>query len=412
MQILIIGSGGREHALAKACHKSDLVKQVYVAPGNDGMRDCAKTVNINNIDEMLEFAKQNKIDLTIVGPEEYLSKGIVDSFRTNNLLIFGPTKKASQLEASKAYAKLLMEKFNVPTASYVVFEDYKSAEEYASKQSYPLVIKYDGLAAGKGVVIVNSFEEAKTVLKDMLDLQKFGKDRVVIEEYLEGIEFTLMALVNDDNISIMDVSQDYKQVFDNDEGPNTGGMGVCSPVDVITDSDKTYALNNIINPIVKGMKSEGNPFCGFLYAGLMKTRNGIKVIEFNVRFGDPEAEVLLERLESDLVESILKIMNGETTTLNWSSDYAIGVVMASKGYPSSYQKGFKIENLDDVNCQLLHMGTTYKNGYYTNGGRVLIAISKAESFKKAYDVVYENIKRIKCDNLFYRTDIGKNSDNK
>lgn len=406
MRVLIIGKGGREHALAFSCAKSKMVSKVYVASGNGGMVNDYEIVNISEDDNsaLVNFALENNIDLTIVGPENSLSNGIVDDFISNGLKIFGPTKAATMIESSKEFSKDLMKKYNIPTAKYEVFSDYELALKYIEVQGCPIVIKYDGLAAGKGVVIVNNLEEAKVTLKDMLLDNVYGDSKVVIEEFLEGIEFSLMTMVNANNVFALEVSQDHKQLNDGDKGPNTGGMGAFSPVDVITNEVVSESINTIMKPVAEALVLEGKPFLGFLYGGLMLTRDGIKVIEFNARFGDPEAEVVLPRLESDFVQNVLDVIEGKCPELEWSNDYVVGVVMASSGYPNEYEKGFLIEgNLNDV----FHMGTTYNDGVYTNGGRVLLVQGRESTLELAIENAYKKVKEVKCENLIFRTDIGR-----
>ena len=408
MKVLVIGSGGREHAIIDKLNESKHVTEIFAAPGNPGMKE-ASLVNIKVTDKeaLLKFAKENKIDLTVVGPEASLATGIVDLFRENNLNIFGPTLNAARLETSKEFAKEIMAKYNVPTASYASFTNYEEAKKYLISKGAPIVIKYDGLAAGKGVVVAKTLEEADNALKDMLIDDKFGSDKVVIEEYLEGPEFSFMCFVDGNNVYPMDLSQDHKRAYDNDLGPNTGGMGAYSPVPIITQSDKEYAYNNILKKVANGMVNEGIPFTGVLYGGLMKTKDGIKVIEFNARFGDPETEVVLPRLESDLYEVFMNLINHKEISLKWSDLYCLGIVMASKGYPDKYEKMHKITGLDKVCGKVYYMGVDVKdNTYYTNGGRVLFVVEKAKTLLEARNKALEDIKKIECDNLFYRTDIA------
>lgn len=406
-RVLVIGSGGRCHAVIAALAKSKLVDKIYAAPGNAGIAKLAELVNFKEteVDALVNFAIDKKIDLTIVGPEIALQKGIVDSFKAKNLLIFGPTKDAAMIETSKEFAKKLMFKYGIPTAKYEVFESYDNALAYVEKQGCPIVLKYDGLAAGKGVVVAMNLEEAVAGLKDMLLDNTFGKGRVVIEEYLEGPEFSFMSFVNHELVYPLELAQDHKRAYDNDLGPNTGGMGAYSPVPFVTDEEKTYALENIIRKTAKAMVAEGRPFTGVLYAGLIKTKKGIKVIEFNARFGDPETEVVLPRLESDLYKVIIDVLHRKKPQLVWTTKATIGIVMASKGYPMDYEKGFEITGIDAPN--VYHMGTKMENGkYYTNGGRVLICVAMDENLKQANRTANQMVQNISCDNLFYRKDIG------
>ncbi len=405
MKTLVIGRGGREHVLCECLAKSSLVSKVYVAPGNGGMSANFNVVDINedDITGLVNFALNNNIELTVVGPEVSLSLGIVNEFLKHGLKIFGPTKEAAMIESSKEFAKDLMKKYNIPTASYEVFSDYDLAIEYIEKIGVPIVIKYDGLAAGKGVVIVNTIEEAKSTLKTMLVDKVYGNSKVVIEEFLEGIEFSLMAMVNAKNLFEMEVSQDHKQLYDGDKGPNTGGMGAYSPVDVISEDVIKYSVEKIMKPVASAMVSEGVSFSGFLYGGLILTKDGVKVIEFNARFGDPEAEVVLPRLESDLVKNILDVMDGNDPVLKWNNEYVVGVVMASKGYPEKYEKNHLIKgDLSNV----YHMGTVLNGEYYTNGGRVLLVKGSGNNLEKAMQNAYKNVEKVECSNFIYRSDIG------
>jgi phosphoribosylamine--glycine ligase len=365
-------------------------------------------VNIKDTDvsNLVEFAKSEKIDLVVVGPEASLAVGIIDALNEAGIKAFGPTKAAARIESSKNFAKDLMLKYDIPTARYEVFEDYESAISFVKISPFPTVIKYDGLAAGKGVVIAENYEEAEAALKDMLLDDKFGHGKVVIEEYLEGPEFSFMCFVDGENVYPLQLAQDHKRAYDGDKGPNTGGMGAYSPLPFITEADYNEALNKIMIPTAKAMVNEEIPFKGVLYGGLMKTKKGIKVIEFNCRFGDPETEVVLPRLKSDIYDAFMAIVDGNKPNLEWDSDATIGIVMASKGYPSDYQKGFVIENATSDN--IYHMGTKFdENGnYVTNGGRVLFVVAKAPTLEEANKKANELVKEIKCDNLFYRTDIG------
>lgn len=409
MRVLVIGSGGREHAIIDKLSESSLVDKIYAAPGNDGMKKICKLVNIKETDKesLLKFAIDNNIELTVVGPEASLATGIVDLFEENGLKIFGPTKEAAKIESSKEFAKDLMKKYNIPTASYETFTNYDKALEYINTHKIPTVIKYDGLAAGKGVVVAKTYDEANKALLDMLVDDKFGEGKVVIEEYLEGIEFSFMCFVDGTNVYPLDISQDHKRAYDNDLGPNTGGMGAYSPVPIISESDVKYALENIMKPVSSALVKEGVPFKGLLYGGLMKTSDGIKVIEFNSRFGDPETEVVLPRLKSDLCKAMLDILDHKKPLLEWQEAYTLGIVMASKGYPMDYKKGFVIKNLDKVSSKVYYMGVKQeKDNLLTNGGRVLIVVANGTSVIDAKEKALKDVEKIECDNLFYRTDIG------
>ncbi len=408
MKVLVIGSGGREHAIINKLSESKHVDQIFAAPGNKGMKEATLVnINVTDKDSLLNFALENNIDLTVVGPEASLETGIVDLFREHNLKIFGPTKNASRVETSKDFAKKIMAKYNIPTAKFETFTDYASASDYVKKVGAPIVIKYDGLAAGKGVVVANTIDEALNALKDMLVDDIYGDSKVVIEECLFGPEFSFMCFVDGLNVYPLDIAQDHKRAFDNDLGPNTGGMGAYSPVPIISEEDKTYALEHIMKPMAKALANEDSLFTGVLYGGLMKTKDGIKVIEFNARFGDPETEVVLPRLENDLYETFIDLIDHKEIKLAWSKEYALGIVLASKGYPSKYEKGHLISNLDKVDGKVYYMGVDVKdNKYYTNGGRVLFVVEKGKTLKEARDKALSEIKKIECDNLFYRTDIG------
>lgn len=409
MRVLVIGSGGREHAIIDKLSESSLVDKIYAAPGNDGMKNICELVNIKetNKESLLKFAKDNNIELTVVGPEASLATGIVDLFEENGLKIFGPTKEAAKIESSKEFAKDLMKKYNIPTASYETFTNYDKALEYINTHKIPTVIKYDGLAAGKGVVVAKTYDEANKALLDMLVDDKFGEGKVVIEEYLEGIEFSFMCFVDGTNVYPLDISQDHKRAYDNDLGPNTGGMGAYSPVPIISECDVKYALENIMKPVSSALVKEGVPFKGLLYGGLMKTSDGIKVIEFNSRFGDPETEVVLPRLKSDLCKAMLDILDHKKPLLEWQEAYTLGIVMASKGYPMDYKKGFVIKNLDKVSSKVYYMGVKQeKDNLLTNGGRVLIVVANGTSVIDAKEKALKDVEKIECDNLFYRTDIG------
>ncbi|RMD47078.1 MAG: phosphoribosylamine--glycine ligase, partial [Aquificota bacterium] len=353
MKILIVGNGGREHALAWKIKQSPLVDKLYVAKGNAGIWQIAEKIDISptDIQNLVKFAKQEKIDLTVVGPEQPLSAGIVDAFLENGLKIFGHKKDAALLEASKVFAKNFMKKYDIPTAFYEAFDNENEAIKFVKKMGTPIVIKADGLAAGKGVIIANSEEDAIKTIRDMF-AGKFGEasKRIVIEEFLEGEEASYIAMVDDEKLIPMATSQDHKRVFDNDEGPNTGGMGAYSPAPIITPEIEKEILEKIMYPTLKGMKKEGRPLRGFLYAGLMIGSKGINVLEFNVRMGDPETQPIMRRLESDLVQHMLDILDGNIDKVKpqWSEKWSIGVVMASKGYPEKYEKGFEITGIEEA----------------------------------------------------------------
>ena len=407
--ILVIGQGGREHAIAWKLSQSKLVKHVFVLPGNDGM--ISSKISIQNIDstnfqEVIQFAKKENIYYTIVGPEVELSLGIVDAFEKEGLRIFGPNKYAAQLESSKSFCKEKMQEFNIPTSSYEKFTNINKAVTYIKNASFPIVIKADGLAAGKGVSICNNFTDAQKVIHQYLGERKFGnasKD-IIIEEYLEGPEFSQLAFVNDDKISYMKIAQDYKRAFDNDKGENTGGMGCHMPVNLSKESiNEGY---NIINKMVMGMKASGHPFKGILYAGLMDTKDGVKVIEFNVRFGDPETELILSSMESDLFLIIDNMLNKDIIKIKWSNKHYVGVVLASKGYPDAYAKNIPLPNLDTTS-QIFYMGVKKNNNHLvSNGGRVLISVGSGDTMHDAKKQAYSAFDNLNTKDFFYRTDIS------
>ena len=409
MNVLVIGSGGREHAIVEAISRSPKAPKIYAAPGNAGIAQLAECVAIKDteVDKLLEFAKANAIDVTVVGPEAALAAGVVDAFRAAGLKIFGPTKAAAEIEASKDFAKRLMVKYDVPTAAYETFSDFDAALAYVKKGSLPTVLKYDGLAAGKGVVIATTMEEAEATLRDMLLDTRFGKGSVVIEEFLTGEEFSLMCFVAGNKICPMPVAQDHKRAYDNDEGPNTGGMGAYTELPFISEEDHAYAMENIMQRVADAMVAEGTPFTGVLYGGLMKTPNGIKVIEFNARFGDPETEVVLPRLKSDAIDVFMAVASNEQPAAEWSEGATLGIVLASKGYPGDYTKGHVIRGVERVESKVYHMGTAMKDGeLVTNGGRVMFVVAEAPTLREAQQKAMEDVERIECDNLFHRNDIG------
>ncbi|HJC35868.1 MAG TPA: phosphoribosylamine--glycine ligase [Candidatus Merdibacter merdavium] len=407
MKVLVIGKGGREHAIAHAVSRSSKVTAVYAAPGNPGMKSIATNVNISDsdVEGLVAFAKENQIDLTIVGPEHTLSLGVVDAFQKEGLKIFGPTKAAAQVESSKDFAKRIMMRHGIPTAAYATFDDKDAAVCYVKEKGAPIVVKEDGLKAGKGVTVAHTVEEALDAL-DIAFAQEGNK--VVIEECLTGFEFSLICFVCGDVVVPMEIAQDHKCAFDGDTGPNTGGMGVYSPVRRITPQIIEETMNTIMKPMAKAMVEEGVPFTGFLYGGLMLTDDGVKTIEFNARFGDPEAEVILPRLKSDFVEIIETVMDHEECTPEWSDEVTLGVVLASAGYPASSTKGAVIEGLDQVDALVYHMGTAEAEGkLVTAGGRVLIIVAQAPTLEDAYAKAYAEVAKVRCDCLFHRNDIGK-----
>lgn len=409
MNVLVIGGGGREHAIVDALSRSAKVGKIYCAPGNAGIARQAECVAIREtaVEELRDFALEKGIGLTVVGPEVALAAGVVDCFRKAGLRIFGPTKAAARIESSKEFAKELMAKYGIPTAGFRAFTEYGAVRDYVAGRPFPAVLKYDGLAAGKGVVIARTMEEADAALKDMLLDDKFGEGKVVIEDYLEGPEFSFMCFVSGRRVWPMVLAQDHKRVYDGDKGPNTGGMGAYSPLPFITPEDERFALERILQPVADAMVAEGCPFEGVLYGGLMKTAQGIKVIEFNARFGDPETEVVLPRLKSDIVDIFCAVAEGLDTQLEWHDFATLGIVLASKGYPGSYEKGHEIKGLDRVEGTVYHMGTKADGErILTNGGRVLFVVGRGATLAEAREAALRDVARIECDNLFHRTDIG------
>lgn len=416
MKVLVIGSGGREHAIVWKMAQSKEVDKIFVAPGNSGMNDLAECVDlsVSDIDGLLDFAKCEAIDLTVVGPELPLTLGIVDLFEKNDLLCFGPTQACAQIEGSKTFSKNLMKKYNIPTAEYGTFTDYNEAKDFAGKLGLPCVIKADGLAAGKGVVICESQEDIENTLKDMLLDNKFGEsgNRVVVEEFLSGQEVSILAFADGDHVLPMVSAQDHKRIFDGDLGANTGGMGAYSPASIYTEELAENVVKNIIQPTIQAMKNEGSPFTGILYTGLILTEKGPKVLEYNARFGDPETQPVLMRLESDLYEVIMACMEKrlDSVSLDWSEDAAVSVVLAAGGYPESPEKGKVIKGLDGVfsdHTVVFHAGTIAKDGkILTNGGRVLNVTSRGKTIEEAIEHVYQSVANISFENMQFRKDIG------
>lgn len=410
-KVLVVGSGGREHAIAWRFSLSEQVEKVYVAPGNPGMSDVAECVNIkvNEFEKLIAFVKENEIDLTFIGPENPLVDGIVDAFEKKGLKAFGPKANAAILEGSKAFSKEIMKKYDIPTAKYETFTDYQAAKEYLLQQAAPIVLKADGLAAGKGVIIAQSIEEAIESAKEMMCEGKFAQagNTLVVEEFLEGEEFSLLALVKDDLVCPLQIAQDHKRAYDNDLGPNTGGMGAYTPVSHLPQSAIDEAMEKVMRPICKAMMTEGRNYQGVLYGGLMLTKSGVKTIEFNCRFGDPETEVILQALVGDFYQICSDVLNGVQPEYSFDDQTYLGVVMASTNYPESSTKGVVIENINESSPVIFHMGTGKKDGKYTtNGGRVLFVSGKGNSIEEAKKNAYSVVEQIHSEALFYRKDIG------
>ncbi|EGT3686600.1 phosphoribosylamine--glycine ligase [Clostridioides difficile] len=416
MKILVVGGGGREHAICWKLSKEKNVEKIYCAPGNAGIANIAECVNIGdtNIEELLKFAKENEIGLTIVGPEVPLVMGIVDEFEKEGLRVFGPNKKCAQLEGSKAFSKEFMIKHNIPTAKYKEYTNLEEAISEIDSFGYPVVIKADGLAAGKGVVIPENREDAIATLKEMMSDKKFGAagDKIVIEEFLKGIETSILAFVDNDTIVPMASAKDHKKVNNYEQGPNTGGMGTFSPSEIYTEELANKVKETVLEKTLEGFKKDGLNFKGILFVGLMITEDGEKVLEYNVRFGDPETQSVLFRLETDLHEIMEAILDNKLKDIeiNYSDDEAVCVMLTSGGYPDSYEKGKIItglENLDD-DIVVFHSGTKMFDGnLVTNGGRVIGITAKSTTVKDAAEKVYENIKKINFEGMHYRTDIGR-----
>lgn len=414
MKVLVIGGGGREHAIAKQFSIAPSVTNVFVAPGNDGMKNDAEIINIqaDDFEGLVSFAKENEVDLTFVGPEDPLANGLVDYFAAHGLTAFGPMKAAAQIEGSKSFAKELMKKYGIPTAAYGTFTDAEEAKAFIREKGAPIVVKADGLAAGKGVIVAMKLEEALHAVDDMIGNQKFGdsSSKVVIEEFLDGEEFSFMSFVHAGQIYPMVIAQDHKRAYDGDRGPNTGGMGAYSPVPQISVDVVQEAYEKVVAPTVEAMAAEGTPFTGILYAGLILTEDGPKVIEFNARFGDPEAQVVLPRMASDFGEFMAALMQGESYELVWNDDEVLGVVIAAEGYPENPIKGAKLPDLQvltDAGLDVFHAGTKRDgDDYVGNGGRVILIAAKGASLKEAQADVYNRLRDLKWDGFFFRTDIG------
>lgn len=419
MKILVIGGGGREHALAWKFAQSEQVVEVFVAPGNAGTYREEKINNVEisaeDIPSLLRFARDEHIDLTVVGPEQPLVLGVVDEFRNAGLKCFGPSKAAAQLEGSKAFSKDFLARHQIPTAAYEVFTNADAACAYIAEQGAPIVVKADGLAAGKGVIVANTVVQAEDAVRDMLEDNRFGTAgaRVVIEEFMQGEEASFICMVDGKNILPLATSQDHKARDDGDEGPNTGGMGAYSPAPVVTAEVHQRIMREVIEPTVRGMAEDGTPYTGFLYAGLMISPDGApRVVEFNCRFGDPETQPVLMRLKSDLAELCLVALEGklDAAAIEWDKRAAVGVVLAAGGYPASYAKGKRIDGLNEVDnddTKVFHAGTLSQDGItLTNGGRVLCVTALGEDVTTAQRAAYDGVHKICWEDLYYRTDIG------
>lgn len=419
MRLLLIGGGGREHALAWKLAQSPLVEMIYVAPGNPGIAllDKCECVDLplQEMEKVADYAEANSIDLTVVGPEASLVDGIADVFIARGLALFGPSKAAAELEGSKAFSKQLMEKYNIPTAFFKVCEDIEAAKAYVKEKGAPIVVKADGLAAGKGVVVAMTEQEALDAIDDMMGDLKFGGAgaRVVLEEFMEGEEASLLAFTDGETIVSMIAAQDYKRANDNDEGPNTGGMGTYAPAPVMTDILRLKAVEKVLKPTIAAMKAEGRPYQGCLYAGLMINGDSIKVVEFNCRFGDPETQVIMPLLDGDLAEIMLACATGTLAKadIGWHDQAAVCVVMASGGYPGSYQQGLLISGLAEADAlegvAVFHAGTKVVDGQIvTAGGRVLGVTAVGKNIREAKDKAYEAIAKISFEGAHYRQDIA------
>ena len=418
MKVLVVGGGGREHALCWKISQSPLVEKTYCAPGNAGISRHAECIDISvgDFDSLAQFVKEESVDLTVVGPEQPLCEGITDFFEEEALLIFGPSKAAAELEGSKIFSKDLMKKYGIPTGEYFVFTDIKQALAKVAEVEHPFVVKADGLAAGKGVIICHSREEGEDAVRSMMEHEAFGQagTKVVIEEFLTGEEASFFAFTDGENILPLEPSQDHKPIFDGDKGPNTGGMGAYAPAPVVTDELRQRIIDEVMVPTVQAMKSEGRTYRGILYAGLMIKDESLKVLEFNCRFGDPEAQPLLMRMESDVVPILYSIARGKMRTdpIEWREGFCVCVVMASKGYPGSYNKGVELKKLGDFTdtreTVVFHAGTALSGKkLVTNGGRVLGVTSLGDTIEESIRSAYKAVDSISEESLVYRTDIAK-----
>ncbi|PNS01336.1 phosphoribosylamine--glycine ligase [Petrotoga miotherma DSM 10691] len=412
MKVLVVGKGGREHAIAWKLSQSEDVKKVFIAPGNDGIaiENKCECLKIESIEEIMNFVKNNNVDITIVGSEEYLAKGIVDKFEESNLKIIGPNQKAAQLESSKIFAKSFMKRHNVQTASFNTFVELKDALEYSKKASYPLVIKADGLAAGKGVFICNSYEDSSQALNELMKEQKFGESgkKIVVEQFLKGFEASVFLLLDGQNYKFFNVSKDHKKLLENDQGPNTGGMGAITPHPDLDEKLTKVIFQKIINPTIKGLEEEGLLYKGFLYIGLIIENGDPHVLEYNVRLGDPEAQSMLYLLKSDFIDVIndIKKERVNTTNIEFYDGLSFCLVLSSKGYPFSYTKGERITIKPGITSKIFYSGVK-KDGenLLTDGGRVLSIVNKADTLEEVRNIVYDEAEKIHFESKYYRKDI-------
>jgi phosphoribosylamine--glycine ligase len=419
MKVLVVGGGGREHALVWALKKSKEVKEIFCAPGNGGISRIAKIipeVKGEDIQRIKEIVLKEKIDLVVVGPENPLALGIADELEKEKIPVFGPSKSASQLESSKVFSKRFMEKYDIPTAEFRIFHDPVSAIKFVEEKGVPIVIKADGLAQGKGVYVAHSMEEAGEAISDIMVKKKFGTsgNKVVIEEYLEGEELSYIAIISDGKIIPLLASQDHKRVYDDDTGPNTGGMGAYAPVPFVTEKIEKKIINRIFKRALKGMEKEGIRYRGVLYAGLMIVKDEPYVLEFNVRFGDPETQPIVTLMKSDLFPVLFNAATGnfKEEKIEWKEGASLCVIMASSGYPGEYKKGYEIKGLEEVkegdDLVIFHAGTEFKNGkFYTSGGRVLGVTGVGRDLKEAFEKTYSAVKKITWEGVHYRKDIGR-----
>lgn len=419
-RVLILGSGGREHALAWKMAQSEQVEKVFVSPGNGGVfggkLEQVTNIGILEIEKIIVFVKENKIDFVVVAPDDALAGGVVDALEKEGIVAFGASQKGAQIESSKAFAKMIMEKYNIPTAKFKIFNVYEEALDYVETQALPIVVKASGLALGKGVYICNTKEEAQTALEEIMLDKKFGSSgsEVVIEEFMQGTELSIHAFCDGKTSILFPASQDHKRIFDNDKGPNTGGMGTIAPLTWINEKDLEKINNEIVKPLLAGLKKEGSPFKGLLYPGLMEKNGEFKVVEFNARFGDPETQVYMQLLESDLYDILHSCATGtlDQANISWSKKSAACISVASCGYPGSYEKGFEVSGIDkaeqDPDIVIFHASTKREGGrVLTNGGRVLSVNAVADSLEKALEKAYNAVDKIHFEGMHFRKDIGQ-----